>query len=99
MNEEQRYELYQKLLDRAAVQLGLDRSDDRVADLAAMRLLRESVTLKILAGKDCNPSDLKWLVESLAAYAPAPEPIRCEIQIVDNNGEAMSIEELRRRDP
>jgi hypothetical protein len=83
MNEQDRFELYQKLLASAAAQLDCEPTAEKAKDLATLRLMRESVTLKLIAGKDCNPSDLRWLTEELAKFAPPEPPIKVEIEIVN----------------
>jgi hypothetical protein len=73
MNEGDRYRLYQRLLKAAAKQLNCRVTDDKAKDLACLRLMRETVTLKLIAGKDCDPSSLRWLIEELARFSPPPE--------------------------
>jgi hypothetical protein len=83
MDESDRFKLYQALLASAAEQLGCEPTAEKAKDLATLRLMRESVTLKLIAGKDCNPADLRWLTEELAKFAPPEPPIKVEIEIVN----------------
>jgi hypothetical protein len=95
MNEQDRFALYQRLLESAAAQLGCQVTDDKAKDLACIRLMRETVTLNLIAGRNVDPASLRWLIEELAKFAPPEPPIRCEIEIVDGTGAACSIEELK----
>jgi hypothetical protein len=90
MNESDRFKLYQTLLASAAEQLGCEPTAEKAKDLATLRLMRESVTLKLIAGKDCNPADLRWLTEELAKFAPPEPPIKVEIAIVGQDGVPIS---------
>lgn len=84
MNEEEsRFELYQRLLAAAAAQLGCDPSSDKAKDLACIRLMRETVTLNLIAGRNVDPGTLRWLIEELAKFAPPEPPIRVEVEIVE----------------
>lgn len=83
MNEGDRYRLYQRLLKAAAKQLNCRVTDDKAKDLACLRLMRETVTLKLIAGKDCDPSSLRWLIEELARFSPPPEA-KVDIGFVEN---------------
>jgi hypothetical protein len=46
MDESDRFKLYQALLASAAEQLGCEPTAEKAKDLATLRLMRESVTLK-----------------------------------------------------
>jgi hypothetical protein len=89
-----RAELYQKLLKTAAKQLGCKPSDERAKDLAVLRLCRESITSKLISGRDVDPSALRWLVEELAKFSPPPEPLRVTVEVVGKDG--IPISELPR---
>jgi hypothetical protein len=90
MDESDRFKLYQALLASAAEQLGCEPTAEKAKDLATLRLMRESVTLKLIAGKDCNPSDLRWLTEELAKFAPPEPPIKVQIEVVGEGGKPIS---------
>jgi hypothetical protein len=83
MDESDRFKLYQALLASAADQLGCEPTHEKAKDLATLRLMRESITLRLIAGKDCNPADLRWLAEELSKFAPPEPPIKVEIEIVN----------------
>lgn len=78
-----RAELYQKLLKAAAKQLGVKPSSESAKDLAVLRLARETITSKLISGRDVDPSALRWLVEELAKFAPPPETPKVELTIVE----------------
>ena len=78
-----RAELYQKLLKAAAKQLGVKATSEQAKDLAVLRLCRETITSKLISGRDVDPSALRWLVEELAKFAPPPETPRVELTIVE----------------
>ena len=78
-----RAELYQKLLKAAARQLGVKPSSESAKDLAVLRLARETITSKLISGRDCDPSALKWLAEELAKFTPPPEIPRVDIAFVE----------------
>ncbi|MGA8699447.1 MAG: hypothetical protein WB689_37600, partial [Xanthobacteraceae bacterium] len=77
-----RAELYTKLLKAAAKQLGVKPSSESAKDLAVLRLARETITSKLISGRDVDPSALRWLVEELAKFAPPPEIPKVELEIV-----------------
>jgi hypothetical protein len=51
-----RAELYTKLLKAAAKQLGVKPSSESAKDLAVLRLARETITSKLISGRDVDPS-------------------------------------------
>jgi hypothetical protein len=75
--------LYQKLLKAAAKQLGVKPSSESAKDLAVLRLARETITSKLISGRDVDPSALRWLVEELAKFAPPPETPKVTVEIVE----------------
>jgi hypothetical protein len=99
MNEEDRYKLYEKLLEAAADQLGCEPSDERAKDLATIRMMRESITLNLIAGRNVDPTNLRWLIEQLAAVIPPPAIPPVRLEIIDRNGETCSLDELRQPVP
>jgi hypothetical protein len=85
-----RAELYQRLLKTAAKQLGCKPSDERAKDLAVLRLCRESITSKLISGRDVDPSALRWLVEELAKFSPPPAPLTVQVEVVGKDGVPIS---------
>jgi outer membrane biosynthesis protein TonB len=83
VSEQDRFELYQSLLASAAAQLGCETTAEKAKDLACIRMMRESITLNLIAGRNVDPSQLRWLIEELAKFAPPEPPIKVEIEIVD----------------
>ena len=83
MSEQDRFELYQTLLAAAAEQLGRPVTSEQVKDLACIRMMRETVTLNLIAGRNVDPSALRWLIEELAKFSPPEPPIKVEIEHVE----------------
>ena len=76
--------LFQQLLDQAAKELRCKVTDEKAKHVAVLRLALESVQTKLIAGRDIDPSALRWLSEQLEKYAtPPPEPTTLTIQYID----------------
>jgi hypothetical protein len=72
---------YQKLCREAARELNAKPSDERVIHVATLRLAREAIQARLIAGHHVDPADLLKLDEALRAYVPK-EQHRLDIQIV-----------------
>jgi hypothetical protein len=73
--------LYQKLLKQAAKELRCRVTDEKVKTVAVLRLCREVISSKLVAGKDIDANALRWLSEQLEKFAPPPEPASVSISI------------------
>jgi hypothetical protein len=69
-----RAELYRRLLRQAARELRCRITDERCKNLAVLRLCREVISSRLVAGKDIDANALRWLSEQLERYAPAAAP-------------------------
>jgi hypothetical protein len=76
-----RAELYQNLLKEAARELRCKVNDERCKNLAVLRLCREVISSKLVAGKDIDPNALRWLSEQLEKYTPPAEPASVSVSI------------------
>jgi hypothetical protein len=77
--------LYQTLLKAAAKELRVKATSERAKDLAVLRLCRESITSKLISGRDVDPSALRWLVEELAKFAPPQQqkPLKIGVKFLE----------------
>jgi hypothetical protein len=73
--------LYQRLLKQAAKELRCKVTDEKVKNVAVLRLAREVISTKLVAGKDIDPNALRWLSEQLDKYAPNVQPQKVEVNI------------------
>ncbi len=61
---------YQKLLREAARDLGVNLKDDRVSQVATLRLMREAVVAKLLNGGEVDPGVVLQIDTALKALLP-----------------------------
>jgi hypothetical protein len=72
---------YRELCREAARQLKTKATDERVIHVATLRLMREAIQAKLIAGHHVDPADLLKLDEALRTYVPK-EQHRVNIQFV-----------------
>jgi hypothetical protein len=72
---------YRELCREAARQLNTKPSDERVVHVATLRMMREAIQAKLIAGHHVDPADLLRLDEALRTYVPK-EQHRVDIQYV-----------------
>jgi len=77
-----RVQLYKRMLREVAKELGEALSADFVKHVATMRMLRENMQIRLLAGERVDPKDIITIDEALKHYLPQGRPHTLEIQIV-----------------
>jgi hypothetical protein len=80
-----RVELWKKLLKQTAKQLGEKPTAEIVKHLATLRLMRENLQIRLLAGERVDPTDILKLDEALAKFLPQGKPIEVTLNIVESD--------------
>jgi hypothetical protein len=76
---------YQRLLRQVARELDEKPTTEIVKHVATLRLMRESLQIRLLAGERVDPSDVLKLDEALKQYLPQGKPITVHVEIVDSS--------------
>lgn len=74
---------YLGLLRQVARELDEKPNAEIVKHVATLRLMRESLQIRLLAGERINPSDVLALDAALKQYLPQGKPITVQIEVVD----------------
>jgi hypothetical protein len=77
-----RAELYKKLLKQVARELGEKTTADIVKHVATIKLMRENIQIRLLAGERVDPADVVKIDECLKRYLPAGKPLKVEVEFV-----------------
>jgi hypothetical protein len=77
-----RAELYKKLLKQVARELGEKTTADIVKHVATIKLMRENIQIRLLAGERVDPADVVKIDECLKRYLPAGKPISVQIEVL-----------------
>jgi hypothetical protein len=79
-----RAQRFEQLRREAARELGIKATDEKAAHVATLRLARETVATRLIAGQAVDPDALLKLDEALKHYLPAEE-LRVEVEIVSGH--------------
>jgi hypothetical protein len=78
-----RIDLYKKLLKQVAKELGEKTTAEIVKHVATLRLMRENLQIRLLAGERVDPGDIVKLDDALRHYLPQGKPIEVSVAFVD----------------
>jgi hypothetical protein len=76
-----RIERFNVLCGAVAEKLGSEPGDDAVQYVAQLKLKREDLLARDLAGDRVDVADLKWIADALAKYESITAPVRAELTI------------------
>jgi hypothetical protein len=79
-----RVDLYKKLLRQVAKQLGEKTTADIVKHVATLKLMRENIQIRLLAGERVDPGDVVKIDECLKRYLPDRAPLKVEVEFIDS---------------
>jgi hypothetical protein len=79
-----RAQRYLRLLREVGRELNEKPTSEMVKHVATLRLMRENLQIRLLAGERINPADVLALDAALKQYLPQGKPIKVEIEIVDS---------------
>jgi hypothetical protein len=80
-----RTDLYKKLLKQVAKELGEKTAADIVKHVATLKLMRENIQIRLLAGERVDPLDVLKLDECLKRYLPQGKPVTVTVRFVDGD--------------
>jgi len=83
-----RVELYKTLRKQVAKELGEKPNTEIVKHVATLRLMRENLQIRLLAGERVDPLDVLKLDEALKKYLPQGAPLEVNVRFVDGDDPA-----------
>ncbi|MFZ2077418.1 MAG: hypothetical protein WAV38_12380 [Xanthobacteraceae bacterium] len=86
MDAKDRANLYEEFLETAAKEYRCKPTDMPAKMAATGRLSFEVYQAQLIEGRNPDPATLRWFLEEEARYAPPPEPVRVELDIVHGIG-------------
>ena len=81
-----RVERFNQLCEEVAAKRKAAADDDTVRYIAQLRLRREDLLARDLAGERVDVADLRWLSDALEKYAAAQEPIKVTLSVIGPDG-------------
>jgi hypothetical protein len=83
-----RVERFNQLCGEEAGKLHGKPEDDAVQYVAQLKLKREDLLARDLAGEKVDVADLRWIADALAKYESISEPIKITLTCIGPDGEA-----------